>query len=71
MARKGKLEEIFSRAMHADDPALYTVGYRDYDEIKELSLLDFLDVSENFQIIPANRIKYVKRAGEIIYSRSK
>ncbi|MGH9909333.1 MAG: DUF504 domain-containing protein [Nitrososphaerales archaeon] len=70
MVRKGRLEEIFSKAMHADDPKLYTVAYRDYDEIKELPLLEFLQVSEDFQTIPASRIVYVRRLNETVYRKS-
>lgn len=70
MVRKGRLEEIFSKAMHADDPKLYTVAYRDYDEIKELPLLEFLQVSEDFQTIPASRIVYVRRLNETLYRKS-
>ncbi len=71
MVRKGKLQEIISRALYADDPKLYSVAYRDFDEIKELSLRDFLKVSEDFQTIPASRIVYVKRLNEIVYERAK
>ena len=70
MVRKGRLEEIFSKAVHADDPKLYTVAYRDYDEIKELPLLEFLRVSEDFQTIPASRIVYVRRLNETVYRKS-
>ena len=70
MVRKGRLEETFSKAMHADDPKLYTVAYRDYDEIKELPLLEFLQVSEDFQTIPASRIVYVRRLNETVYRKS-
>lgn len=70
MVRKGRLEEIFSKAMHADDPKLYTVAYRDYDEIKELPLLEFLHISEDFQTIPASRIVYVRRLNETLYRKS-
>lgn len=70
MVRKGRLEEIFSKAIHADDPKLYTVAYRDYDEIKELPLLEFLQVSEDFQTIPASRIVYVRRLNETVYRKS-
>lgn len=70
MVRKGVLEEIISKALHADDTALYTVAYRDFDEIKEVSLLEFLHLSENFQTIPASRIVYVRRANEILYKKA-
>jgi uncharacterized protein (UPF0248 family) len=71
MVRKGKLQEILSKALHADDPKLYTVAYRDFDEVKQVSLQDFLKLSEDFQTIPASRIIYIKRSNEIIYKRAK
>lgn len=70
MVRKGKLQEIMSKAIHADDPKLYTVAYRDFDELKEVSLQEFLKLSENFQTIPASRIIYVKRLNEIVYRKT-
>ncbi len=70
MARKGKLQEIMSRALHADDPSLYSVTYRDFDELKEVSLQEFLKLSEDFQTIPASRIVYVKKLNEIVYRKA-
>ncbi len=70
MARKGKLQEIMSRALHADDPRLYSVTYRDFDELKEVSLQEFLKLSEDFQTIPASRIVYVKKLNEIVYRKA-
>jgi hypothetical protein len=68
--RKGRLEEIFSRALHADDPSLYFVSYRDFDSTVELSLPEFLQASENFQTIPASRITKVRRGGDVLYKKS-
>ena len=67
--RKGKLEEIFSKALYADDPSLYSVSYRDFESIVQVSLLEFLDLSENFELIPANRIIIVSRDGEELYRK--
>ena len=71
MVRKGKLQEILSKAMYADDPKLYTISYRDFDEIKQVPLQDFLKLSEDFQTIPASRIIYIKRSNEIIYKKAR
>jgi len=71
MVRKGRLQEILSKAVYADDPKLYTIAYRDFNEIKEVSLLEFLKLSQDFQTIPASRIVYVKRLNEIVYRRAK
>jgi hypothetical protein len=67
--RKGKLEEIFSKALYADDPGLYSVSYRDFESVVQVPLLDFLDLSENFELIPANRIIVVNRDGKELYRR--
>jgi hypothetical protein len=46
MTRKGRLEEIFSRALYADDAALYSVSYRDFENIVEVPLQEFLKKNE-------------------------
>ena len=67
--RKGKLEEIFSKALYADDPSLYSVSYRDFASIVQVPLLEFLDLSENFQLIPVSRIVMVSRDGKELYRK--
>jgi len=70
LARKGRLEEIFSRALHSgDDPDLYSVSYRDFDEIVQVSIREFMKLSENLQVIPQSRIVLVKRAGQVLYQK--
>jgi len=70
MVRKGRLQEIISKAIYADDPKLYTIAYRDFNEIKEVSLPEFLQMSEDFQTIPASRILSIKRLNETIYKKA-
>ncbi len=67
--RKGELEEVLSRALHADDPGLYTVVFRDMDSLRELKLSEFMRESEGFSRIPASRIVEIRRAGSVVYSR--
>jgi uncharacterized protein (UPF0248 family) len=67
--KKGKLEEILSRALYADNPQLYSISYRDFESVIEVSLLEFLRISENFEIIPANRIIVVRKDGEALYKK--
>lgn len=69
MTRKGQLAEILSKAIYHDKNAEYRIGYRDYDQILEIPLSDFLSLSENFQTIPASRIFFVKRNGVYLYRR--
>ena len=67
--KKGRLEEIFSKAIYADDPRLYSVSYRDFELVVQVPLLEFLKLSENFELIPANRIIVVSKEGKVIYRK--
>ncbi len=58
-----------SKALHGDDPSLYTVIYRDLRENVEVSLLEFLAISEDFTRIPASRILEIKRRGVMVFAR--
>ena len=49
MTRKGRLQEIFSKALYADNPDLYSVSYRDFSSVVEVPLLEFINMSENFE----------------------
>jgi uncharacterized protein (UPF0248 family) len=69
--KKGKLEEIFSRALHADDSSLYFVSYRDFDSIVEVPLEEFVSLSENFSVIPLSRIAKVRRSDETLYTKKR
>ncbi|MGA7043534.1 MAG: DUF504 domain-containing protein [Nitrososphaeraceae archaeon] len=67
--KKGQLGEIFSKALYADNPDLYSISYRDFDSIIEVPLPEFLKISENFELIPSNRILEVKKGEIILYRR--
>lgn len=69
MVRKGRLEEIFSKALYADDPHLYSVSYRDFENIIEISLPEFVELSEDFEVIPQNRIVLVKKGDDVLYRK--
>jgi len=69
MVRKGKITEIFSKALYNDNPNMYTIGYVDLGEIKEATLPEFLRLSENFEIIPVTRISYIKKENKTLYSK--
>ncbi|VVC05498.1 Uncharacterised protein [uncultured archaeon] len=69
MSRKGKLTEIFSKAMYTDNPNSYIVGYLDYNIIKEVTLPEFIKISDNFEIIPITRIQHVMKGNDVLYSK--
>ena len=69
MTRKGSVAEIFSKALHYDNPDLYFVGYLDFNIVKESTLTEFLKISENFETIPATRIFYIKKGDRILYHK--
>jgi hypothetical protein len=69
VARKGRLEEIFSKALYADDAGLYSVSYRDFENIVEVTLQKFVELSEYFQVIPQSRIVLVKKGHQVLYRK--
>jgi hypothetical protein len=69
VARKGRLDEIFSKALYADDATLYSISYRDFENIVEVPLPEFVKLSENFTIIPQNRIMLVKKHEQVLYHK--
>lgn len=68
--RKGKLEEILSKARFYDDIDLYQVLYRDFDNITSVTLKEFIYLSSNFESIPISRIVEIKKGLDVIYSKS-
>ena len=70
MPKKGKLEEIISKALYADDASSYLVTYRDYKDHKIITLSDFILISENFQTIPASRITKIELKGRLLYKKN-
>jgi len=70
MARKGQVSEIFSKALHHDNPESYQIGYVDLGTTKETTLAEFLKISENFEVIPASRIVYIRKGDEMLYRKS-
>ena len=71
MAKKGKIEEIFSKARFADEGNLYKVAFRDFETLRELPLLDFIVESNNFETIPVTRIEFIKKGVNILFKKSK
>jgi uncharacterized protein (UPF0248 family) len=68
--KKGKLEEILSKARYYDDIDLYQVSYRDFDNIASVTLKEFIYLSSNFESIPISRIVELKKGPDVIYSKS-
>lgn len=67
--RKGRLEEVLSKALYGDLTDLYTVEYRDGERVVEVGLREFIERSGGFTVIPASRIVRVRRGGEVVYER--
>jgi hypothetical protein len=70
MVKKGVIEEIFSKALFADEPKEYRISYRDFRRIKETSLPEFLVQSNNFQTIPISRVKCIKKSNTILFEKN-
>jgi uncharacterized protein (UPF0248 family) len=69
--KKGKLEEILSKARYYDDIHLYEVSYRDFDSIVTVPLKEFISLSSTFEIIPISRIVEIRKGNSVVYSKSK
>jgi hypothetical protein len=67
---KGLLRELISKALYADNTSLYKIGYRDLDQIKEIPLIEFIRISDNFNLIPITRIVYIKKDNVILYYKT-
>ncbi|HET8857612.1 MAG TPA: DUF504 domain-containing protein [Nitrososphaeraceae archaeon] len=67
--KKGELQEILSKAIYADNPAMYIISYRDFNKIISIPLLEFIEISQNFEIIPATRIIQIAKGERIIYQK--
>jgi uncharacterized protein (UPF0248 family) len=46
------------------------VSYRDFENIVEVPLQEFVQLSENFAVIPQSRIVKVRKGSEILYRKS-
>jgi uncharacterized protein (UPF0248 family) len=68
--KKGKLEEILSKARFYDDIELYQVSYRDFDNIVTIPLKEFILLSSKFELIPVSRIVEIKKGTTVMYSKS-
>lgn len=71
LTKKGIIEEIFSKAKFADDSKTYKIFYRDFGNLKETTLLEFITESNNFQTIPISRIEIIKKNNRILFEKKK
>jgi hypothetical protein len=70
MAKKGVMEEIFSKARFADDAKTYKIFYRDFERLRETTLPEFIKESNNFQTIPITRIEVIKKNHRILFEKN-
>ncbi|MFQ5781421.1 MAG: DUF504 domain-containing protein [Nitrosopumilus sp.] len=69
MAKKGIVEEIFSKAQFADEPNVYKIFYRDFEKIVECTLPEFLIQSNNLQTIPVSRIIKIMKSNTVLFEK--
>jgi len=70
MAKKGVIEEIFSKAKFTDDAKTYRIIYRDFEKLRETTLPEFIKESNNFQTIPISRIEAIKKNHRILFEKN-
>ncbi len=70
MTKKGVINEIFSKARFGNEAETYKIFYRDFEKIKEVTLPEFIKVSENFETIPVNRIRKITKNNTILFEKN-
>ncbi len=69
MVKKGVVEEIFSKARFSEDSKFYVVSFRDFEKIREITLMQFIKESDNFQKIPSSRITKIRKNNTILFEK--
>ena len=70
MTKKGVINEIFSKARFGNEAETYKIFYRDFEKIIEVTLPEFIKVSDNFETIPVSRIKKIKKNNAILFEKN-
>ena len=70
MTKKGVINEIFSKARFGNEAETYKIFYRDFEKIREVTLPEFIKVSENFETIPVNRIRKITKNNTILFEKN-
>lgn len=70
MVKKGIVNEIFSKARFSEESDCYTVCFRDFEAIREITLPRFIRESDNFQKIPFSRIKMIKKNNTVLFEKN-
>lgn len=68
---KGKIKEIISKAKFGDNMSDYKIVYRDFERLVEISMDEFLKISDNFEAIPMSRIQLIKKKNKILFQKAK
>ena len=66
---KGTVEEIFSKATHHGNPKECEVSYRNFEKILKVNLSEFIEISDNFQTIPASRIEKITKGDIVLFEK--
>lgn len=68
MVKKSQIKELIDFAIHADGIEGYTITYRDFNEFKEISLAEWLELSK-IDSIPLHRITTIKKNNKTLFHR--
>ena len=70
MAKKGIIDQIFSKAQFGNEIETYKIFYRDFEKIIETTLLEFIRTSENFETIPVGRIEKITKNNKVLFEKN-
>ncbi len=69
MTKKGVINEIFSKARFGNEVETYKIFYRDFEKIIEITLPEFIKVSDNFETIPISRIEKITKNNMVLFKK--
>jgi len=70
VTKKGVINEIFSKARFGNEVETYKIFYRDFEKIIEITLPEFIKVSENFETIPISRIEKITKNNTVLFEKN-
>jgi len=70
VTKKGVIDEIFSKARFGNEAETYEIFYRDFEKIINVTLPEFIKISENFETIPIGRIEKIVKNNTVLFEKN-
>ena len=64
------IDEIFSKARFGNEAETYKISYRNFEKIINITLPEFIKISENFETIPIGRIEKITKNNTVLFEKN-